>query len=237
MNTFRIFPQLETAAAAAEAGETLNQALLDNKQRPVLLMLSGGSALSLLDYVGQSGLGENLTVTMLDERFSRDPEINNFAQLQKTDFYNDALAAGASFFGTLPRDGETLAELAKRWEANLKNWAEENPGGTILATLGMGPDGHTAGIFPFDDEKKFNALFNFGGWVVAYDADSKSKYAERLTVSLTFFKLIGLGLAFVCGPEKQEKFKLLVHNRLSPHTLPAVAWREIKDVRVFTDLK
>lgn len=121
MRTFRIFPQPEKAAATAEAGEALNQALVDNKQPPVLLMLSGGSCLNLLDYVGQGGLGEHLTVSVLDERFSQDPEINNFAQLQKTDFYNDALAAGASFFGTLPRDGETINDLTKRWEVNLKN--------------------------------------------------------------------------------------------------------------------
>src|SRR4051812_39427929 len=107
MDTFKIFTQSDKESAAAEAGEHLNQFLLENKKQPILLVLSGGSSFALLDYVGKNTLGENLHISMLDERFSQDPAINNFSQFQKTDFYTDALNADASFFGTLPRDGET----------------------------------------------------------------------------------------------------------------------------------
>jgi 6-phosphogluconolactonase/glucosamine-6-phosphate isomerase/deaminase len=235
---FQIFRQQDPESAAAEAGEHLNLFLLENRKLPVLLMLSGGSALPILEYVGKTVLGENLTLSVLDERFSTDPEINNFLQLQKTDFYKDALEAEASFFGTLPRPGESMESLRQRWDKNLHTWREENPKGLIVATLGMGPDGHTSGILPFpEDSTKFNKLFNNGSWTVAYNAQGKNKYPERVTTTLAFLKTLDVGFAFVSGKEKQEKFAQLASGGSKPAELPATVWHEMKNVKVFTTLE
>ncbi len=233
----KIFKQQDSQSAAAEAGENLNKLLADNKNRPVLLMLSAGSSLNILEYVGITVLGPNLTVSVLDERFSDDPAVNNFSQLQKTDFYKDAFDSEASFFGTLPRKGETAGQLCERWEKNLKNWRAENPGGLVIASLGMGPDGHTAGIFPYpENENLFNELFNGKNWVVSYDAGNKNKYPERITTTLTFLKLIDIGLAYIIGAEKKDKLEAVISKTGKLHELPALIWHTIKDVRVFTDL-
>lgn len=238
VNNLQIFRQNDNQSAAAEAGEHLNAILIENKKRPVLLMLSAGSALSILDYVGKNALGENLTISVLDERFSVDPAVNNFARLQKTDFYTEGLEAGCGFFGTLPRAGETIESLAQRWETNLKTWDKESLGGLIIATLGMGPDGHTAGIFPFpEDPTKFEKLFLSEPWVTAYNAGEKNQYSERITTTLAFFKMIDLGLAFVCGPEKKENLDKVISGQGNLSALPALSWREIKNVKIFTDLQ
>ncbi len=235
-NNFQIFKQTDKVAAAAEAGESLNNFLTENKSRPVLLMLSGGSAFSILDYVGSMALGENLTVSVLDERFSADPAVNNFAQMQKLDFYQLALEAGTNFFGTLPRNNETQEELAQRWEQNLRQWQTNNHSGLIAATLGMGSDGHTAGIFPFpEDAKKFTELFESDSLVAAYNAVGKNQFPERLTTTATFFKRIDFGFAYVCGSEKQEKFKQVIGGKASENQLPAMLWHRIKNAKVFTD--
>lgn len=232
-----IFKQDDPEAAAAEAGEYLNSALVENKKSPILLMVSGGSAFAILEYIGKTALGPNLTVSVLDERLSDDPEINNFSQLQKTDFYTDAFDAEASFFGTLPRPGETMEELRSRWDKNLNAWREENPGGLILATLGMGPDGHTSGILPFPETpEKFEQMFNGQNWTEAYNAGIKNKYPERITTTLTFLKNIDIGFAFVAGKDKQEKFTELISANKKTAELPAAVWNEMKDVKVFTDL-
>jgi 6-phosphogluconolactonase/glucosamine-6-phosphate isomerase/deaminase len=236
-SSLEIFRQPDPESAAAEAGEQLNQSLTDNLKRPVLLMLSASSSLAILEYVGKTALGQNLAISILDERFSQDPSINNFAQLQKTDFYTDAFDAECSFFGTLPRSGETMADLAKRWEANLHAWRRENPGGLIIATLGMAADGHTAGIFPFDDEKKFNQLFKGEPWVVAYNVGNASPYQERVTTTLSFLKLIDLGFAFVVGGEKKAKLDTLIQKHGEIHALPALAWHDIKKLKIFTDIR
>lgn len=239
MNNFQIFPQPDPEAAAAAAGEALNNLLLENSQIPILLLLSGGSAFSLLDYVNAKNTGEHLTVAMLDERFSADEKINNFAQLQKTDFYALAFAAGSNFFGSLPRPGETLDNLARRMENNLRQWHAENPKGIILATLGMGPDGHTAGIFPFpENPEKFRQLFESQNWTAAYDAQNNNLHGLRITATVEFFKLIDFGLVYVCGEEKEPKLKeLLTGKILATNLLPANAWHEVGQVKIFTDLE
>ncbi len=234
---FEVFRQADKQAAAAELGEYLNRLLAENKQRPVLLMLSGGSALKTLDYLGKTSLGENLTISMLDERFSQDPEINNFARMQKTDFYQDALNAGCGFFGTLPRNGETMESLAERWEKNLKKWREANPQGLIAATLGMGAEGHTAGIFPHPGEpERFKSLFCGENWIAAYNVIDKHQFSERLTATLTFLKLIDVGLAFVCGSEKQERLDAVLKHYGEAFQLPALGWYEIKKTTIFSDI-
>jgi 6-phosphogluconolactonase/glucosamine-6-phosphate isomerase/deaminase len=234
---FEVLRQADKQSATAEAGEYLNQALIEHKKTPVLLMLSAGSALAILDYVGINALGENLTVCMLDDRFSQDKDVNNFLQLQKTDFYKDALDAEASFFGTLPRSDEGMQDVAARLEKNLLTWREENPAGLIFATLGMGPDGHTAGIFPFDDPETFDKLFNTPPWTVAYDVGSKHQYNERITTTISFLKTIDLAFALVCGKEKKERLDFVIANKGAAHNIPALAWHEIKDVKIFTDLE
>lgn len=257
MGNFQIFRQPNPQSAAAEAGEHLNAILAENKKLPVLLMLSGGSALSMVNYVGESVFGANLSISMLDERFTplevgrpkgvRCPDatsgqtsngVNNFLQLQKTDFYKDAFEAEASFFGTLPRAGESMEDLRQRWDKNLKTWRKENPKGLIVATLGLGQDGHTAGILPFpEDHEKFNSLFNGQAWTVAYNAAGKNIHPQRVTATLTFLKMLDAGFAFVAGKEKQEKFDQLTSGKIKAAELPAAVWREMKNVKIFTDLK
>jgi 6-phosphogluconolactonase/glucosamine-6-phosphate isomerase/deaminase len=270
--------------AAASAGEALTQMLTDYRKAPLLLMLSGGTALAMLEYVGTGSLGENLTISVLDERFapleahnqvaaaasagppltgrSEDPQINpvrnrpaegtataaqgrlvsngvnNFSQLQKTDFYKTAFDAGCSFFGTSLRPGESPLQLQQRWEHNLRAWQIENPNGKIFATLGMGQDGHTAGIFPFaENAKKFKQLFQVDNWTVAFDAQGKSRYLKRITTTLHFFALIDHAIAFVCGAEKQAKLEQVLAKQGKINELPALGWHKIKKVDVYTDIK
>ena len=235
-NKFEIFKQVDKAAAAAEAGEYLNRLLTENKKKPILLMVSGGSALEILDFVGTTAMGENLTVSMLDDRFSEDKEINNFSQLQKTDFYSQALEAGVSFFASLPRKEDTMQTLSERWENNLKTWRKENPKGIIIAILGMGPDGHTAGIFADEDKKSFEQLFNAKPLLTAYNVGNKHQYKDRITSTITFLEKINFGIAFVCGQDKKEKLDLVIKNQGEVNELPALAWHGIKNIRIFTDI-
>ncbi len=235
--SFQVIKEPNIEAVAAAAGEALNKLLASNKDRPVLLLLSSGSALPILEYAGKTSLSEHLTVGMLDDRFSQDAKVNNFSQFQKTDFYKDALEMECAFIGTLPRPEDTIETVRERWEGRLKKWREDNTDGIIIATLGMGADGHTAGIFPYtDDEKKFADLFESEAWTVAYEATGKNQYPQRITTTVTFFKLIDEGIGFVCGPEKKEKLDAVLVNKTSFAKLPAAAWHEIKNVTVYSDI-
>ncbi|MCL5009244.1 MAG: hypothetical protein M1400_02785 [Patescibacteria group bacterium] len=82
-----IFHAQDPQHAAEAAAELVNQFLKTHDKNPILLLLSGGSALSVTNYVNEELLGENLTIGMADERFTADPELSNFAALQATHFY------------------------------------------------------------------------------------------------------------------------------------------------------
>ncbi len=232
-----IFSAPDKQTAYAEAGEHLNAVLVENKKKPILLMLSGGSCLGMLEYVGKMAMGENLTISMLDDRFTHDENANNFAQLQHTDFYKDALETESSFFGTMPRKEDTLETKSKRWEEHLKKWREENSSGLVIATLGMGADGHTAGIFPHNDENEFNTRFNSSAWMAAYNVGEKSEYKERITSTITFLRMVDFAIAFVAGQEKKAKLTELKEKKGKLNEFPALVWHDIKDVKVFTDIK
>ena len=115
--------------AAEAAGEAINEFLKLHEKNNILMLLSGGSALEAADYIDPELIQDNLTLTVMDERFSADPEINNFAQVQNTSFYEFAKTKDINFIGTLPRPGETLSQISQRFEKALKAWRQENPFG------------------------------------------------------------------------------------------------------------
>jgi 6-phosphogluconolactonase/glucosamine-6-phosphate isomerase/deaminase len=235
---FAILKALDVPEAAQMAGESLGKILVSLKEAPVLLMLSGGSALKILDFVDEEALGGNLTITVLDERFSGDPLVNNFSQLQGTNLYIKALEKEANFIGTLPRKDDTAEILAARLESALRNWRRENPEGKIVATLGMGPDGHTAGIMPFPEEPEmFKKLFDNKKWVASYDAGNKNPFRLRLTATLPFLRTIDQAVGFIVGEEKKPAFNRLLLKRGNLTQLPALVFWDIKNLQIFTDFK
>ena len=128
---------------AEAAGEQIKRILLARKGTKMLLLLSGGSSFDVLDHV-EEGLGGDLTVSMIDDRYSEDKEINNFSQLMEHDFTKRCTEAGCYIFGTQVNVRETMAEHEQRYEKMLKEWTENNPEGKVIALMGIGVDGHTA---------------------------------------------------------------------------------------------
>ncbi len=232
----KIYTFTSREEASASAGEALNKLLADNKDNPVLLLLSGGSAFSILDFVNGSSVGENLTITMLDERFSQEKEANNFLQMQKLDFYNLALSADANFIGTLPRPNENMEDMSTRLEVGLKNWISKNPEGKIFATMGMGADGHTAGIFPNKDANFFETAFESFNIITAYKIGGEHKFPERVTATLNLFKKIDEAIVYICGQEKKAKLAELIAGKAQTNDLPAVGILQTKHFQIFTDI-
>ena len=233
----KIFHAQDPAHAAEAAAETLNEFLKANRGNAVLLLFSGGSALAISDFVGEELLAENLTVSVVDERFTADPALSNFAAMQATPFYELAQDKGVSFIGTLPRPGETLAQISHRFGHALDEWRTEHPQGKIFAVLGMGADGHTAGIFPLKtQETEFRRLFLGQDRVVGYNNGGQKPPPERFTVTLSFFKLIDQAVIFVSGQEKKPVLEAVLEKIGKLNELPALGWQEIKSAEIFTDL-
>ena len=227
---------------AAGAGIALGEVLEYHKEQPVLLMLSGGSAFSILDYIEADVLGPNLTISILDERCSSDSKINNFLQLKEKTFFKNAVDREVKIISTAVENEKDCSVLAKNWEKALLGWKENNPEGIVIATMGIGVDGHVAGIMPNVDLEVFDGK----DLVVSYSVPSEvNKYTDRITVTYTFLKeFIDGAIVCVIGEEKKEIIKLLEKEvkegsgelPKSLKEMPAMIFKQMKLVTLYTGL-
>ena len=222
---------------AAFVGKEISRQLKSGKDRPTLLLLSGGSALSVLDHI-ENDDWKSVTVTMLDERFEEDGSHNNFSQLESMAWFAKVIKGGCKIISTKIQTDDTQASLTERMDSSLRKWKNENPAGKIMAIFGIGADGHTAGIFPFPENQNFfQELFAKDSWVVGYDASGKNEFPFRVTTTLTLHRLISHGYAFVIGEEKRAALQKLRQHSLPLNELPANIFYEMADMTIVTNIK
>ncbi len=232
---------LDSNEAVVKASSCLNSILKKIKDEGVatLLLMSGGSALKIAEYVDKDSLPKNLTLSVLDDRYSKDPEINNFAQLSRTKLFSDAKSLSGNFIDTRAKNNETLEETGSLFDQAVKNWLVLNPNGKIIITQGIGGDGHTSGIMPFpENEEKFNTLFlDTEKYSVGYDARGKNQYPLRITATLNFLiNKIDESVLLMTGKDKIQAFKNLENESGALASAPSLVIHKMKKVHFFTDL-
>lgn len=233
--TFPHDQELAKIKAAERLNAVLSTLFTDNHH--VLLLLAGGSALDLVPHIDISLCTPLLTIGPLDERFSTNPEENNWMQIMATDFYKNAVKKGCAWIDTRIKRDETPEQLAQRLHTVLYKWMENNPEGTIVATMGIGTDGHTAGIMPFpEDPHTFQQLFNSEKLAVSYDASGKNPHTLRITTTQTFLEQINVAVVYAVGQEKKEILHII---RTEEGTIPEIPGRVLQEmageVYLFTD--
>ncbi len=222
-----------------KAIEGLNKCLKESRKKPVLFMLSGGSSLELLAGIEMRNIGKNITVTVLDERYSTDPAVNNFSQVTETEFYKRAEKKGIDYIDTRVRYRITLKGLAKKFERELQKWRKKHSRGRIIITQGIGPDGHTAGIMPYpENSKKFQKLFDKAGrWIVGYNATKKkTDYPKRITVTFPFLKeQVDCAIVYATGSKKTKAMRKIFKKKGTLYETPGRIIYQMKNVTVATD--
>lgn len=218
-----------------EAAKALNKKLAESQDKEVLFLSSGGSSLALLDHIDASLFGPTSTVSVLDERYSTDPTINNFAQLTKTEFYGKTLKNGCRFIDTRPKANESIDDVANRFENALKDWLKKGAG-VIIATVGVGPDAHTAGMMPYPEDKAyFESMFDDDCLVRGYDAGKKSPYPLRVTTTMPLLRKIDFAVTLMKGGDKKEALARLKSDKGYLHESPCRIIREIPNAEIFIE--
>lgn len=206
--------------AAQKAAEAVSEIIAGYKNLSILFLVSGGSPLEIVKYLPV--FDSQVTVTVSDERFSTDPAINNFMQIQSI--------RAEHWIDTRPLQGESLQECGQRFDASLKQWKQEHPDGKIVITQGIGLDGHTAGMMigcVFDDP---------AAWAVGYDAKEKNKYPLRVTTTMPFLRMVDDSVLYVCGQDKKKPLQDTLSARGPLAEVPARIIHEMKHCLLFTDL-
>lgn len=216
------------------AAQFLNETLGSYGDVPVLLLVSGGSALKILSYVYLTRCG-HMTIGLVDERISDNVKDRNMTALEATGFFRLVKHAHPVFLSV--KQEVTLPRSARQYEEDLRSWRKNHLDGKIVVIAGIGPDGHTAGIMPFpNDPEQFRKLFEGREWVVGYDAGEKSQFPHRVTLTNTFLRQADAVVVFACGREKKEAIERTLESEGNLHQTPARIVREMKHVGLYTNI-
>jgi 6-phosphogluconolactonase/glucosamine-6-phosphate isomerase/deaminase len=208
-----------------------------HRGEPILLLLCGGSSLQVYDSIRPEGLSDLVTVAVTDDRFSRDMDVNNFHLLQATTFYSEIIDSHAFAISTEVFDEEKPEQLAERFEKGLRAWRKDFPDGVVIATFGIGEDGHTSGMMPDADKAAFKVRFvDTDHWVVGYHTPA-NQYHERITITVPFIRSqVNHAVIYATGEAKRPALERFLSPIGNLHETPARILRELKDVYLFTDL-
>lgn len=236
MNTPRIHTYATKEAATDNLARALATECLDMRQ-PILLLFSGGSVLSVVEHLPLSADASFLTLSVADERADPSGATSNFQELSRTSWFQKTLAAGATALNPLALESPSSQEQARAFERALRQWQETHKNGLIVAILGMGADGHTAGIFPSSAAATFAQQFQSDAWVTAHTVPGAPSYPERITTTLTFLQqVVDKVYVFLCGREKEIAWRHLLAQDLPLSALPILGIYEMRQPQIFTDL-
>lgn len=186
--------------SAEEAGalqaEVISELLAASKR--VLWLLSGGSAVHCAAETRRL-LAHNtrgLSVMQVDERFGPPGHPDcNWQKLLDAGFAPE----GIKCYPML--DGSGLQDTVDRYEALLAQ--EITAADAVVALLGIGADGHTAGILPH------SPAVTATGLVTAY----RGPDFERITMTSTAIKQITWALVYAPSPDKQAVVRDLLRHQ------------------------
>ncbi len=234
--------------STAPVRDALAQRIGDRLQNDmsVLFLVSGGStapiAVATCDALKARFasrpeiLTRLLTVSLIDERFGYEghPDSNWRLLLEKGFEPADA--------GTMPvleNSTGTDAELdiaTNRFDAFLAEAVDRAAQGTlfIAGLLGIGTDGHTAGILPGSPASALSAAERDADSRAPFAAGYRSELFSRITVTPAFFPHIGFAAVYASGSAKWPVLAEL-ETELPVRVQPAQLLKLAKETLIFSD--
>ena len=201
--------------------ERLVHELADGKH--VLWLTSGGSnivsTVQIMDNISTK-LRQNLTVMPIDERYGEVGHADsNWGQLLQAGFKGDeatllpVLKEGLDFEQTIDQYNQMAIQAFKNNEV-------------IIAQLGMGGDGHIAGILPGSP-----ACAETEALAVGYHNDR----FDRLTLTFAALRQISVAYTFAFGNTKQEALKKLQTQSVTLDRQPAQILKQLPEAYFYSD--
>ncbi|KXK25734.1 MAG: Glucosamine-6-phosphate deaminase [candidate division WS6 bacterium OLB20] len=230
-------PQIQAAQHLASLLET---SLAEHDH--VLLLLAGGSAADVYNelptYIDEHLDYTKLMVMMGDERWDTDPEHehSDWVQFRNTSFYHFLRERGARLVDIL--GGKSHQEEADAFNALLEEALAS--GYFVISMLGIGTDGHTAGILPAENPA-FADTFFVDELAVAHELDTI--HPRRITITPAMIKQADAVFCYVRG---EKKARIISDLAKLDASYPEEAWETMipvhpalilsaVDATVFTD--
>ncbi|MCA9354624.1 MAG: 6-phosphogluconolactonase [Candidatus Kaiserbacteria bacterium] len=207
------------------------------ENRPVLAddISAAGASLQAVDQTSESNSNkpECRTIFMMgDERGSREPEINNTLQLLAR---HPNHPVSHMLLETIPEENESLEDFAARIEKTFLQKISQLQNPKIFMILGMGPDGHTAGIFPLPEEV-FQEIYRPDSTYVPVHVEGLTIDSRASLTPSWILDHVDQVLGFIVGESKAEMLESLVTESKKLHERPAELLKLHKDAHIYTDL-
>lgn len=208
----------------ADLTERLVRELAQGKR--VLWLVSGGSntwpEVEVMSNISRK-LSQNLTVMLADERYGPVGHAeSNWAQLMEAGFKGGKatllpiLQADLSFQQTIKHYNRLVSEA----------FAEHN---IIIAQLGIGTDGHIAGI------RVDSSMVNKSQALVCGYKSSENPPLKRMTLTFHGLRHIDVAYTFAFGVGKQKALNLLQAKSLPLTQQPAQILKDLREAYVYND--
>lgn len=223
-----------------EGAEKAFQILQQEVDRETLLLLSGGSTpRDLYQLIAQEGRILPGSVALVDERFGLSMhQQSNEQMIEETGLFDLFKKEGLSVATILAGPKFTRQETARLYGVKIKKLF--NDCSKAVAIVGIGEDGHTAGILP-NKEGFTNPLFGreLSGKLVGHFEDPLGEHKERITLTPFGLARVDIFIILAMGAEKKQALKRLIHGHENIEELPAMIFQQFveegKRVVLITD--
>jgi 6-phosphogluconolactonase/glucosamine-6-phosphate isomerase/deaminase len=205
----------------ADLSQRLNSELQAGKQ--VLWITCGGSnihtAVQVMDSISNE-LTPNLTIMLSDERYGEVGHADsNWEQLMQAGFN----PWQAKLIETL-KDGADLDATVHDYNLATQEALTNNQ--IVIAQLGIGPDGHTAGILPHSGAAS-EGISLVAGYV--------SQPFTRITMTFNALRKVSAAYVFAFGGTKNQALRSLHDLQLPLSDQPAQILKELPEAYIYND--
>lgn len=222
----------DSGLLAKEAARHLAVCIAEHQKDGVLVLFSGGSALSVVDHLPKTIFSGTCTVSVVDERFTHDTTHHNFYTLIAR-LEANAIAVSQTIDTSVKKE-ETFEAYVERIAVAHRQWHAAHPQGKLLAVLGIGEDGHTAGIFPAPEGMFTNAYERLETIVPVLEGKEHAPFCERVTASLPYIRTISDTVVYVVGENKRIAVQRVADDEGSLAKTPARVLKELRSVTLYT---
>ena len=181
---------------------------------------SGGSSAKVFDYLDEAALKES-TVWLVDERYVPFDHTDSNAQLIATKVAKKTKRM-CPFDTFLSPD-----EAADKYEEALRQRLAEEGYLFDVTFLGVGPDGHTASLFPNDPGCEVE------DYLVTITQTEEFVVKDRLTLTFTGIELSQRIIVVMIGKGKKDIFDIITNKDTDPKEYPARRLLDWPQVDVF----
>ncbi|SHG10785.1 6-phosphogluconolactonase [Bradyrhizobium erythrophlei] len=218
----------DSAALAKAAAERLLARIAGHSERAAICLTGGSSPKQLYQLLATDPWRTQIPWDRVhwfigDERFVRsDDPLNNMSMARRA--FLDACAPAANIH-PIPTDTVNPDEAARRYERILQSFygadrLDPNRPLFDIVLMGVGPDGHTASLFPL-----YPSIAETERWVVGVPKAHVEPFVPRVTLTLPALGSCREMLFEVAGSEKRA----ILTRVLAGETLPANQARSTRE--------